>query len=245
MIKYDYLIVGSGLYGATFAYRAKRIGKKCLVIDKRPQLGGNIYCEQTEGINVHKYGAHIFHTSNKKVWDFVNSIVEFNRYTNCPVANYKGELYNLPFNMNTFNRMWPEVLTPAEAQAKIDEQRAEALVGCFIGARWHFRAARSLSSEVIGHEFEQTPGDGRGQRRLPRRSPQGRRESDTAERLTSKDDTVTGGQQADRSLKLRPPSHTWGPTALASLPLSTLPSLPVIILFVTPRAFRENREKST
>ena len=98
-----------------------------IVIDKRPHIGGNVYCENIEGINVHKYGAHIFHTSNKKVWDFVNSIVEFNRYTNCPMASYKGELYNLPFNMNTFNRMWPEVHTPAEAQAKIDEQKAEAV----------------------------------------------------------------------------------------------------------------------
>ena len=124
--KYDYLIVGSGLFGATFAYRAKRMGKSCLVIDKRPHLGGNVYCENIEGINVHKYGAHIFHTSNKEVWDFVNSIVEFNRYTNCPVANYKGELYNLPFNMNTFSRLWG-VKTPAEAQAKIDEQKAEAV----------------------------------------------------------------------------------------------------------------------
>ena len=127
-MNYDYLIVGSGLFGATFAYKAKQIGKKCLVIDKRTQLGGNVYCENIEGINVHKYGAHIFHTSNKQVWDFVNSIVEFNRYTNCPVANYKGELYNLPFNMNTFNKMWPDVHTPAQAQARIDEQKAEAVV---------------------------------------------------------------------------------------------------------------------
>lgn len=124
--KYDYLIVGSGLFGATFAYRATKAGKKCLVIDKRPQLGGNVYCENIEGINVHKYGAHIFHTSNKQVWDFVNSIVEFNRYTNSPVANYKGKLYNLPFNMNTFYQMWG-VTTPAEAQAKIEEQKAEAV----------------------------------------------------------------------------------------------------------------------
>ena len=126
MPHYDYLIIGSVLYGATFAHKAKQAGKKVLVIDKRPHIGGNVYCENIEGINVHKYGAHIFHTSNKKVWDFVNSIVEFNRYTNCPMASYKGELYNLPFNMNTFNRMWPEVHTPAEAQAKIDEQKAEA-----------------------------------------------------------------------------------------------------------------------
>lgn len=127
MNKYDYLIVGSGLFGATFAYKAKQAGKKCLVIDKRSHLGGNIYCENIEGINVHKYGAHIFHTSNKEVWDFVNSIVPFNRYTNSPVANYKGELYNLPFNMNTFNKMWPDVHTPAQAQARIDEQKAEAV----------------------------------------------------------------------------------------------------------------------
>ena len=126
MNKYDYLIVGSGLYGATFAYLAHKQGKKCLVIDKRSHLGGNIYCESIEGINVHKYGAHIFHTSNKKVWEFVNSIVEFNRYTNSPVANYKGKLYNLPFNMNTFYQMWG-VTTPEEAQAKIDEQKAEAV----------------------------------------------------------------------------------------------------------------------
>ncbi len=122
--KYDYLIVGSGLFGATFAHLARKQGKTCLVIDKRPHLGGNIYCENIEGINVHKYGAHIFHTSNKRVWDFVNSIVEFNRYTNSPVANYKGRLYNLPFNMNTFYQMWG-VTTPEEAQAKIDEQKAE------------------------------------------------------------------------------------------------------------------------
>ena len=123
MQKYDYLIIGSGLFGATFAHLANKQGKKCLVIDKRPHLGGNIYCENIEGINVHKYGAHIFHTSNKQVWDFVNSIVEFNRYTNSPVANYKGKLYNLPFNMNTFYQMWG-VTTPEEAQAKIDEQKA-------------------------------------------------------------------------------------------------------------------------
>ena len=126
MKKYDYLIVGSGLFGATFAHLAHKQGKTCLVIDKRPHLGGNIYCENIEGINVHKYGAHIFHTSNKEVWNFVNSIVEFNRYTNSPVANYKGKLYNLPFNMNTFYQMWG-VTTPAEAQAKIDEQKAEAV----------------------------------------------------------------------------------------------------------------------
>lgn len=123
---YDYLIVGSGLFGATFAYRAQQAGKKCLVIDKRPHLGGNVYCEKIEGINVHKYGAHIFHTSNKKVWNFVNSIVEFNRYTNSPVANYQGKLYNLPFNMNTFYQMWG-VVTPQQAKEKIEEQRANAV----------------------------------------------------------------------------------------------------------------------
>lgn len=126
MKKYDYLIVGSGLFGATFAYLAHQQGKKSLVIDKRAHLGGNIYCEYVEGINVHKYGAHIFHTSNKQVWDFVNSMVEFNRYTNSPVANYKGKLYNLPFNMNTFYQMWG-VTTPEEAIAKIEEQKAEAV----------------------------------------------------------------------------------------------------------------------
>ena len=124
--KYDYLIIGSGLFGATFAYLAHQMGKRCLVIEKRPHLGGNVYCENVGGINVHKYGAHIFHTSNKKVWDFVNSLVEFNRYTNSPVANYKGKLYNLPFNMNTFSQMWG-VVTPEEAKSIIDEQRQEAL----------------------------------------------------------------------------------------------------------------------
>lgn len=126
MKQYDYLIVGSGLYGSVFACLAKRQGKKCLVIDRRPHLGGNVYCEKTAGINVHKYGAHIFHTSDKDVWDFVNSIVPFNRYTNSPVANFEGKLYNLPFNMNTFYQMWG-VRTPAEAKAKIEEQKAEAL----------------------------------------------------------------------------------------------------------------------
>jgi len=123
MTHYDFLIVGSGLFGATFAYKAHQAGESCLVIDKRPQLGGNVYCEQSEGINVHKYGAHIFHTANKAVWDLVNALVPFNRYTNCPVANFHGELYNLPFNMNTFYQMWG-VHTPEEAQAKIAEQRA-------------------------------------------------------------------------------------------------------------------------
>ena len=121
MKQYNYLIVGSGLFGATFAHLAKKAGKTCLVIDQRPHLGGNVYCEEKEGIHVHTYGAHIFHTGNKEVWDFVNALVPFNRYTNCPVANYKGELYNLPFNMNTFHQMWG-VRTPEEAAARINEQ---------------------------------------------------------------------------------------------------------------------------
>ena len=125
MSLFDYLIVGSGLFGATFAYRAKQAGKKCLVIDKRPHLGGNVYCEKVEGINVHKYGAHIFHTNNNEVWNFVNSLVPFNRYTNCPVANYHGVLYNLPFNMNTFVKLWPDVHTPEEAHLKIENQKSE------------------------------------------------------------------------------------------------------------------------
>lgn len=128
MKKYDYLIVGAGLFGSIFAYEANKRGKKCLVIDKRNHVGGNIYCESIENINVHKYGAHIFHTSNKEVWDYVNSFVEFNRYTNCPVANYKGELYNLPFNMNTFYQLW-KVKTPKEAMEKIEEQVKEANIG--------------------------------------------------------------------------------------------------------------------
>ena len=123
-MKYDYLIVGSGLYGAVFAQQVKEAGKSVLVIDKRPNVAGNVYTERIEGINVHKYGAHIFHTNNKKVWDYVNRFTEFNRFTNSPVANYKGELYSLPFNMYTFNKMWG-VVTPEEAAAKIDEQRKE------------------------------------------------------------------------------------------------------------------------
>nr|MCR5516500.1 UDP-galactopyranose mutase [Lachnospira sp.] len=121
---YDYIIVGSGLYGATFARELTNAGKKVLVIDKRGNIAGNIYTEKQEGINVHKYGAHIFHTNNKKVWDYLNQFIDFNRFTNSPVANYKGELYSLPFNMYTFNKMWG-VVTPEEAKAKIEEQRAE------------------------------------------------------------------------------------------------------------------------
>ena len=124
MMKYDYLVVGSGLYGAVFAHEAKKKGKTCLVIDKRPHIGGNIYCENIEGINVHKYGAHIFHTSNKQVWDYINQFAEFNNYINSPVAIYKDELYNLPFNMNTFSKMW-NIKTPQEAKDMIAKQVAE------------------------------------------------------------------------------------------------------------------------
>lgn len=123
-MKYDYLVVGSGLYGSVFAQKAKEHGKSVLVVDKRPNIGGNIYTENIEGINVHKYGAHIFHTNNKKVWEYITQFAEFNRFTNSPVANYKGELYSMPFNMYTFNKMWGAV-TPQEAKAKINEQRAE------------------------------------------------------------------------------------------------------------------------
>ncbi|RKF44751.1 UDP-galactopyranose mutase [Bacillus wiedmannii] len=124
---YDYLIVGAGLFGAVFAHEASKKGKKCLVIDKRNHIGGNVYTESIEGINVHKYGAHIFHTNNKKIWDYVNDFVEFNRYTNSPVANFKGEIYNLPFNMNTFNKLWG-VITPQEAKQKIEEQKRDAKI---------------------------------------------------------------------------------------------------------------------
>ena len=124
-MKYDYLVVGAGLYGAVFACEAKKAGKSVLVIDKRPNIAGNVYTEEVEGINVHVYGAHIFHTNNKKVWDYITEYAEFNRFTNSPVANYKGELYSLPFNMYTFNKMWG-VVTPEEAAAKIEEQRQEA-----------------------------------------------------------------------------------------------------------------------
>jgi UDP-galactopyranose mutase len=124
MKEYDYLVVGSGLYGAVFARQATDAGKKVLVVDRRPNVGGNVYTEEIEGINVHKYGAHIFHTNDKRVWDYVNRFAEFNRFTNSPVANYKGEIYSLPFNMYTFNKMWG-VVTPEEAQKKIDEQKKE------------------------------------------------------------------------------------------------------------------------
>lgn len=169
-MKYDYLIVGSGLFGATFAYRAKQAGKKCLVIDKRAHLGGNVYCENMEGINVHKYGAHIFHTSNKDVWDFVNSLVPFNRYTNCPVANFHGELYNLPFNMNTFSQLWG-IRTPDEAKVKIDEQRAEALETlngrepanleeqalCLVGKDIFYKLIKEYTEKQWGRDCKELP----------------------------------------------------------------------------------------
>ncbi|WP_186578478.1 UDP-galactopyranose mutase [Aquibacillus kalidii] len=122
---YDYLVVGAGLFGSVFAYEANKRGKRCLVIDKRDHIGGNVYTEQMEGINVHKYGAHIFHTNNQKIWEYINRFAEFNRYTNSPIANYKGEIYNLPFNMNTFNKLWGTV-TPSEAIAKIEQQKVAA-----------------------------------------------------------------------------------------------------------------------
>ena len=154
-MKYDYLIVGSGLFGATFAHLAHRAGKRCLVIDKRPQLGGNIYCEQQHGINVHKYGAHIFHTSDKRVWDFVTSLVPFNRYTNCPVALYGGKLYNLPFNMNTFYQMWG-VTTPAEATAKIEEQKSEAVAAMAAAGVTTPRNLEEQALTLVGRDIYET-----------------------------------------------------------------------------------------
>ena len=144
---YDYLIVGAGLFGSIFAYEAKKQGKKCLVVDRRNHIGGNIYCEQKDGINIHKYGAHIFHTSNKKVWDYVNQFAEFNNYINSPVANYNGEIYNLPFNMNTFSKMWG-ISTPQQAEAIINEQK-----------------------QAINHEPKNDPG---GQKALSNRKNAGR-----------------------------------------------------------------------
>nr|WP_308532928.1 UDP-galactopyranose mutase [uncultured Prevotella sp.] len=152
MKKYDYLIVGSGLFGSTFAYLATKIGKKCLVIDKRAHVGGNLYCEEVEGISVHKYGAHIFHTNNKRVWDFVNSITEFNRYTNSPVANYKGKLYNLPFNMNTFYQMWG-VLTPTAARKKIEEQRADVVAAMRIAGIQEPRNLEEQALLLVGRDI--------------------------------------------------------------------------------------------
>lgn len=124
-MKYNYLVVGTGLFGSTFAYEMSKKGKKCLVIDRRNHIGGNVYCERVKDINVHKYGAHIFHTSNKKIWEYVNQFAEFNHYVNSPIANYKGELFNLPFNMNTFTKLWKDVVTPQEAKQRIEQQRSE------------------------------------------------------------------------------------------------------------------------
>ena len=155
MAHYDYLIVGAGLFGSTFAYQAHKAGKKCLIIDKRPHLGGNVFCESIGGINVHKYGAHIFHTSNKAVWDFVNSIVPFNRYTNSPVANYEGKLYNLPFNMNTFYQMWG-VTTPDAAKAKIEEQRQEALQAMHAAGVAEPRNLEEQALVLIGRDIYET-----------------------------------------------------------------------------------------
>lgn len=151
--KYDYLVVGAGLFGATFAHLARKQGKTCLVIDKRNHAGGNIYCEKIEGINVHKYGAHIFHTSDKEVWDFVNSIVPFNRYTNCPVAQApNGRLYNLPFNMNTFCQMWG-VKTPSEAQMILDEQRRKAIEQMELGGVSEPRNLEEQALTLIGKDI--------------------------------------------------------------------------------------------
>jgi len=154
-MQYDYIIIGAGLYGATFAYMARQRGKKCLVIEKRRHAGGNLYCREDDGIIVHQYGAHIFHTSNKRVWDFVNSLVEFNRYTNSPVANYEGRLYNLPFNMNTFYQMWG-VTTPEEARKIIEEQKAEAVT---LLEKNGIREPRNLEEQalmLIGHDIYHT-----------------------------------------------------------------------------------------
>ena len=155
MKAYDYLIVGAGLYGSTFAHLARQKSKSCLVIDKRPHLGGNVYCEDVEGIHVHKYGAHIFHTNNKTVWDFVNAIVPFNRYTNSPIAHYKGKQYNLPFNMNTFYQMWG-VTTPEEARQKIEEQKAEAVAAMKAAGVSEPRNLEEQALILIGKDIYET-----------------------------------------------------------------------------------------
>ena len=154
-MKYDYLIVGSGLFGATFAHLAHKAGKRCLVIDKRPHTGGNIYCEHKHGIHVHKYGAHIFHTSDRDVWDFVTSLVPFNRFTNSPVALYGGKLYNLPFNMNTFYQMWG-VTTPAEAAAKIEEQKQEAVAAMAAAGVTTPRNLEEQALTLVGRDIYET-----------------------------------------------------------------------------------------
>lgn len=153
MNKYDYLIVGAGLFGATFAFKATKTGKKCLVIDRRNHIGGNVFCENINGINVHKYGAHIFHTSDKEVWDFVNSLVPFNRYTNCPIASAPdGRLYNLPFNMNTFYQLWG-VRTPEEALSKLDEQRRDAIEHMKAVGIIEPRNLEEQALSLIGHDI--------------------------------------------------------------------------------------------
>ncbi len=166
MKQYDYVIVGGGLFGGTFAYAASKSGKKCLVLEKRPYLGGNIYCEQIADINVHKYGAHTFHTSNRKVWEFVNSLAGFNRYTHSPVANYHGEIYNLPFNMNTFHEMWEDVRTPEEAKARIGEQRAritgqpqnlEEQAISLVGEDIYRKLVKGYTEKQWGHDCRELP----------------------------------------------------------------------------------------
>ena len=152
---FDYLIVGAGLYGAVVAQQVKEAGKSVLVIERRPHIAGNVYTEDVEGIHVHKYGAHIFHTNNKEVWDFVNSIVEFNRYTNSPIANYKGKQYNLPFNMNTFCQMWG-VLTPEEAKSKIEEQKADAVVTMKAAGVSEPRNLEEQALMLIGRDIYET-----------------------------------------------------------------------------------------
>ena len=148
MKKYDYLIVGAGLFGAVFAHEAKEAGKTCLVIDKRNHIAGNIYTDKVKDIDVHQYGAHIFHTSNETVWNYVNRFAKFNRYTNSPVANYKGEIYNMPFNMNTFNKLWG-VVTPQEAQAKIEEQKKAALSQSSTASVWSQTPAPAWSEVLL------------------------------------------------------------------------------------------------
>ena len=166
MKKYDYLIVGAGLYGSTFAYEAAKKGKKCLVIDRRNHIGGNIYCEKINDINVHKYGAHIFHTSDKEIWDYVNQFAEFNNYVNSPIANYKGEIYNLPFNMNTFSKLWG-VITPKEAEQKIEEQKAEFNITepqnleeqaiSLIGKDIYFKLIKGYTEKQWGRDCKELP----------------------------------------------------------------------------------------
>lgn len=169
MSRYDYLIVGAGLFGSVFAHEADKAGKKCLVIDRRSHIGGNVYTEEIEGINVHKYGAHIFHTSNKEVWDYVNSFAEFNRYTNSPVARYKDELYNLPFNMNTFYALWG-VRTPEEARAKIEEQKAEAVEAMRAAGVSEPRNLREQALTLVGMDIYEKLVEGYTQKQWGRRA---------------------------------------------------------------------------